>query len=85
MNKLITIGLSSLLIVWALTACSFVHTKESTYFTVGHARVEECNQIVHVDDKEDIKFGCKTYYSEGVSAEFAGIIKALFGWLPWPY
>jgi hypothetical protein len=74
-RKLAVIVLSS-----TLTACSFVHTQESTYFTVGHAKIEECAQVVH----EDIKFDCKTYYSEGVSAEFAGIMKALFGWVPWP-
>jgi len=80
MKRLALLALSS-----TVTACSFVHTPGSTYFTVGHAKVEECAQVVHVDDKEDIKFDCKTYYSEGVSAEFAGIMKALFGWVPWPF
>jgi len=78
--KLAIVALSGL-----LTACTFIHTEQSTYITVGHAKVEECSRIVHVDGKEDIKFGCKTYESEGVSAEFAGIVQALFGWVPWPF
>lgn len=67
-----------------LTACTFVHTPSTTYVTFGQARVEECTHVVQVDDKEQIKFGCKKYESDGLSAEFTAAVGFLTGWIPWP-
>ena len=78
--KLAIIALSSL-----LTACTFVHTPTATYVTFGQARVEECSHVVQVDDKEQIKFNCKKYESDGLSAEFTAAIGLLTGWIPWPF
>lgn len=37
------------------------------------------------EGKEAIGFNCREYESKGVSTEFAGIVKVLFGWVPWPW
>lgn len=67
------------------SACTFVHTPSTTYVTFGQARVEECSHVVQVDDKEQIKFGCKKYESDGLSAEFTAAMGLLVGWIPWPF
>ena len=77
--------LSLLVLSSFLSGCTFVSTKDSTYVTFGQARVEECSHIVQVDDKEQIKFGCKKYESDGLSAEFASAFGLLVGWIPWPF
>lgn len=85
MNKLATIALSSLLVV----GCTSIVTTSSSYTTVGHAKIRECDQMVFPDGqgegKEAIGFNCREYESKGVSTEFAGIVKVLFGWVPWPW
>jgi hypothetical protein len=58
--------------LFCLSACTFVHG--DTHVTVGKAKVEHCTE----DESE-----CIRAESEGVSAEFATILKALFGWWPW--
>ena len=68
-----------------LSACTFVNTPTSTYITFGQARVEECAQVVQVDDKEQIKFNCKKYESDGLSAEFTAAFGFLVGWIPFPW
>ena len=68
-----------------LSACTFVNTQDSTYVTFGQARVEECAQVIQVDDKEQIKLNCKKYESDGLSAEFTGAFGLLVGWIPWPF
>jgi hypothetical protein len=80
MKRLAIASLSSL-----LSACTFVNTQGSTYFTFGQARVEECAQVVQVDDKEQIKFNCKRFESDGLSAEFTTAFGFLVGWIPWPF
>lgn len=78
--KLAVIALSSF-----LTACTVVNNSSGTYVTFGQARVEECAQVVKVDDKEEIKFDCKKYESDGLSAEFTAALGLLTGWIPWPF
>ena len=68
-----------------LSACTFVNTPTSTYITFGQARVEECAQVVQVDDKEQIKFNCKRLESDGLSAEFSAVIGFITGWVKWPF
>lgn len=68
-----------------LSACTFVHTPTTTAITFGQARVEECAQVVQVDDKEQIKFNCKRMESDGLSAEFTAAFSLLVGWIPWPF
>lgn len=68
-----------------LSGCTFVSTQEATYITFGQARVEECAQVVQVDDKEQIKFNCKRLESDGLSAEFTAAFGLLVGWIPWPF
>ena len=79
MNKL------AILLSTGLTACTFVHTPTTTAITFGQARVEECAQVVQVDDKEQIKFNCKRMESDGLSAEFTAAFGLLVGWIPWPF
>ena len=78
--RLAIIALSGL-----FSACTFVHTPTTTAITFGQARVEECAQVVQVDDKEQIKFNCKRLESDGLSAEFSAAVGLLVGWIPWPF
>ena len=68
-----------------ISGCTFVSTPNTTVITFGQARVEECAQVVKVDEKEEIKFNCKKSESDGLSAEFAGIVGLVTKWIPWPW
>lgn len=60
-----------LILIFLLSGCTFVHG--DTHVTVGKAKIEHCTE------NEE----CVRAESEGISAEFAAITKALFGWWPW--
>lgn len=65
--------------------CMTVKTPDSAYIMVGNASVEECKQIIHVDEKEEIKFDCKIYESHGISTIGGQAIAAFFTWAVWPW
>jgi hypothetical protein len=71
--------LIAVLFAIAAVGCSIARTPDGSYYTLGQAEVEHC--VENKTDEPPTK-ECRKLVTKGISGEFAGMLKALFGWFP---